>query len=175
MKLSECKTYQEAFDMLKNNKELFTIEYLGDGLYQIQRLITEDPKLDIEPGEGDSDFWLVHNTSEIEEAYTTVEEAEECLKEMGVENTPGARDTYPIYWGQHDYYPPKQSSEKLKKWNVVYSIRKTTDVIVEARSAEEAMEKVNKQWETGNLEEAGFELVDQKSIDAWELRDDKDN
>ena len=57
-------------------------------------------------------------------------------------------------------------SGDLKRFNVVYSIRKTTDVIVEARSAEEAMEKVNNQWETGNLEEAGFELVDQKSTDA---------
>jgi hypothetical protein len=66
-------------------------------------------------------------------------------------------------------------SEDLKRFNVVYSIRKTVDVVVEARSAKEAMEKVNKQWETGKLEEAGFELVDQKAIDAWELRDDKNN
>ena len=66
-------------------------------------------------------------------------------------------------------------SGDFKRFNVVYSIRKTADVIVEARSAEEAMEKVNKQWETGKLEEAGFELVDQRAIDAWELRDDKDN
>lgn len=66
-------------------------------------------------------------------------------------------------------------SEDLKRFNVVYSIRKTTDVVVEARSAEEAMEKVNKQWETGELEEAGFELVDQKSIDAWEIRNENNN
>lgn len=177
MKLSDCKTYQEAFDMLKNNKELFIIEYLCDGLYQIQRLITSDPRIDIEH-HGAKEYWFVYNTSEIQEAYTTVEEAEECLKNMGVENNPTAGDPYPIYWGQGDNIitiHKKSFSEELKKWNVVYSIRKTADVIVEARSAEEAMEKVNKQWETGKLEEAGFELVDQKSIDAWELRNDKDN
>ena len=68
-----------------------------------------------------------------------------------------------------------EQTKSIKRFNVVYSIRRTTDVIVEARSAEEAMDKVNKQWETGKLEEAGFELVDQRAIDAWELRDDKDN
>ena len=178
MKLSECKTYQEAFDMLKNNKELFTVEYLGDGLYQIQCLITEDKLLDIEPS-GDSDrYWLVHTTSHIQEAYTTIEEAEECLEKMGVKNTPTYDGSIPVYCGQVDYPPAKlkyNPSNQTRKWNVVYLIRKTIDVIVEARSAEEAMEKVNKQWETGKLEEAGFELVDQRAIDAWELRDDKDD